>query len=140
MSTRALSANVFSLTWLAIACAACSHEKSAPPAPAAASKTSAVAPPARAEPTAEERALETTTRAAVAWLVENQNKEGSWGSHESPRPIEVLADVPGSHQAFQVATTALSALALEGCPLASEPRDRAVDRAIDWLLDHYDVK
>jgi hypothetical protein len=135
MRTRLIPAGV-----LLLACAACSHEDSSPPP--AAKKTPATTPaiPARAEPTAEERALEKTAREAVAWLVQNQNKEGSWGSHESPRPIEVLADVPGSHQAFQVATTALSALALEGCPIASEEKDRAIDRAIDWLLDHYDVK
>src|SRR5262249_13028793 len=123
-----------------LACTACGRgapppEKSAPAAPA-----KAAAVPPRAEPTAEERAIEKTAREAIAWLVQNQNKEGSWGSHESPRPIEVLADVPGSHQAFQYATTALAALALEGCPIASEEKDRAVDRAIDWMLEHFDVK
>jgi len=125
---------------LALACSACSRE-GAPPKPSA----PAVPPAAKAvrpapEPTPEERALQQTTQAAVDWLVTNQNPEGSWGSHESPRPIEVLADVPGSHQAFQVATTALAALALEGCPIASEAKDKAVDRAMDWLLDHFDVK
>jgi hypothetical protein len=122
-------------------CAACGREAAAPEkaAPSAPAKTAASTPP-RAEPTAEERAIEKTAREAIAWLVQNQNKEGSWGSYESPRPIEVLADVPGSHQAFQYATTALAALALEGCPIVSEEKDRAVDRAMDWMLEHFDVK
>jgi len=116
---------------------ACSREEHAPPA---AKTDPAPKAPIRPEPTTEERAIEKTATEAVAWLATNQNKDGSWGSHHSPRPIEVLADVPGSHQAFQTATTALAALAMEGCPLVSEEKDRAVDRGIDWLLEHHDVK
>jgi hypothetical protein len=94
----------------------------------------------RAEPTAEERELEKQASESLAWMITNQNKEGSWGTHESPRPIEVLADVPGSHQAFQVATTGLSLAALDGYPSHSAEKEQAVDRAVDWLLDHFDVK
>jgi hypothetical protein len=76
--------------------------------------------------------------AAVAWLVEHQAPDGSFGSHHSPRPIEVLASVPGSQQAFRVATTALCALALEdAAPSVGEARagiDAAVARAVDFLL------
>ena len=130
---------------VALAAAACSREKPAPApaastAPPAAGAAAHVEEARRAEPTEAEHALEKTTSEAIAWLVEHQNKDGSWGSHESPRPIEVLADVPGSHQAFQFATTALATFAVEGCPLAFAEKDRAVDRAIDWLLEHYEVK
>jgi hypothetical protein len=75
---------------------------------------------------------------AVAWMVAHQNADGSWGSHESPRPIEVLASVPGSHEAFRVATTALGVMALrdsgrpEGAP--------AAERGLAYLLEHYAVK
>jgi hypothetical protein len=136
MSVRIAPASVL----LLCAGASCSREKTpAPSAPAAAVRTEPASPP-RAEPTAEERALEKTMSEALAWLVKNQNKDGSWGSHESPRPIEVLADVPGSHQAFQVGTTALVVVALEGCPSVSAEKESAADRGIDWLLEHFDVK
>lgn len=95
---------------------------------------------ASVEPTPEERELRKTAGEAVAWLVANQNADGSFGSHHSPRPIEVLADVPGSHQAFQVATTALVVDALDGCPIESEAKERAADRGIDFLLGNFDVK
>jgi hypothetical protein len=84
----------------------------------------------------------------VKWLVDNQNPDGSWGSHESPRPIEVLADVPGSHEAFRVATTALCVIALEDC-LSRQTSgaieldrgaEKALERGLDHLLAHFDVK
>ena len=119
---------------------ACSHEATPPSKQAAATPPPHAAAPPRPEPTPEERELEKTASESLAWMVTNQNKEGSWGTHESPRPIEVLADVPGSHQAFQVATTALSVAALDGYPTDTAAKTQAVDRAIDWLLDHFDVK
>ncbi len=78
--------------------------------------------------------------AAVAWLVANQEENGAWGSHHSPRPIEVLASVPGSQDAFRIATTALVVTALQECPRAGEAGERACSRAIDYLLENYDVK
>jgi hypothetical protein len=121
-----------------LAIVACSRTK--PPAESAGSTPGGAASPSKAEPTPEERELRKTASDAVAWLVTNQNADGSFGTHESPRPIEVLADVPGSHQAFQVATTALVVDALDGCPVESEAKERAADRGIDFLLGHFDVK
>ena len=119
---------------------ACSHEPAPPPPKQTAAIPPQASAPPRPEPTPEERELEKNASESLAWMITNQNKEGSWGSHESPRPIEVLADVPGSHQAFQVATTGLSVVALDGYPTDTAEKTQAVDRAIDWLLDHFDVK
>lgn len=79
-------------------------------------------------------------RGAVEWLVAHQNKDGSWGSHHSPRPIEVLADVPGSHQAFRVATSALCVMALAAGPQPTDASRAAHSRGLDYLLADYDVK
>lgn len=84
--------------------------------------------------------IEEAVDAAVAWLVANQNENGSWGSHQTGRPIEVLADVPGSHDAFRIATTALCVMALEDCPRAGEAGFRAAERGLDYLVENYDVK
>jgi hypothetical protein len=78
--------------------------------------------------------------AAVKWLVDNQAADGSWGSHHSPRPIEVLASIPGSQDAFRVATTALCVTALQECPRAGEAGAKAVEKGIAWLIENYDVK
>jgi len=84
--------------------------------------------------------VEQLTDEAVAWLVAHQNADGSWGSHHSPRPIEVLASVPGSQEAFRVATTALCVSALQECARAGDAGALAVERATDFLLEHWNVK
>jgi hypothetical protein len=81
---------------------------------------------------------------AIAWLLANQAEAGSWGSHLSSRPIEVFATVPGSHDTFRVATTALCVMALSDASRLAhrEPEGlrQAVDRGIDYLLENWDVK
>jgi len=87
-----------------------------------------------------EVSVEVALTEAVQWLVDNQNKTGSWGGHQSPRPIEVLADVPGSHNAFRVATTSLAVMALADTPLKTKASEAARSRGIDALLSEYNVK
>ncbi len=92
------------------------------------------------EPAAGPVDVAAVVRDAARWLVENQQPDGSWGTHHSPRPIEVLASVPGSQEAFRVATTALCVTALQECPLAGEDGFRAAEQGLDYLLEAYDVK
>lgn len=79
-------------------------------------------------------------REAITWLVKNQNADGSWGSHHSPRPIEVLASIPGSQQAFRIATTALCVMAIADAQLALPGAAEAAERGLDHLLQDFDVK
>lgn len=76
----------------------------------------------------------TAIRTAVAWLVANQNADGSFGTHLSSRPYEVLASVPGSQDAFQVATTGLCVLALQDARDPSPAVRSARERALDFLI------
>jgi hypothetical protein len=84
--------------------------------------------------------LGTLIEQAVAWLVEHQQPDGSWGTHHTARPIEVLASIPGSQEAFKVATTALVVSALRDCPLAGEQGFRAAERGLDFLIANAAVK
>lgn len=79
-------------------------------------------------------------REALAWLVKNQNADGSWGSHHSPRSIEVLASIPGSQYAFRVATTALCVMAITDAKLPIDGAAEAAERGLDYLLKDFDVK
>lgn len=83
---------------------------------------------------------EVAIRGAVDWLVDNQNEDGSWGSHRSPRPIEVLADIPGSHNAFRVATTSLCVMALADSPHQTDASRAALNRGIEALIAQHEVK
>lgn len=70
----------------------------------------------------------------VAWLIENQNPDGSFGTFNSARPGEIYLDNLSSHRAFHVATSALGAWALIE-PARRDPRAAAaLDRALDWCV------
>lgn len=77
-------------------------------------------------------ALEASIRKGVAYLVEHQNKDGSWGS---PRltGVEIMAGI-GSHHAFGVAVSALAVSALIEVDDGSEAVRRAIDRGEEHLL------
>lgn len=85
-------------------------------------------------------------RAAAEWLIANQSESGAFGSHHSPRPIEIFATVPGSHDAFRIGTTGLGVSSLQDFVRTRGPDGRgeralaAIDRGIDYLLDNFDVK
>ncbi|MBL8862532.1 MAG: hypothetical protein JNK02_11040 [Planctomycetes bacterium] len=82
----------------------------------------------------------TAIREGVRWLVRHQNADGSFGSHETKRPYEVLASVPGSQDAFLVATTGLCLLALQDVRDPSAEAQRAREKALDFLLAKADVR
>lgn len=84
--------------------------------------------------------LDGVIRDAVLWMVRNQHDDGGWGSHHSPRPIEVFATVPGSHNAFRTATSALCVIALEDSPYKTAASRKAANRGIDYLLKAWNVK
>lgn len=77
----------------------------------------------------------------VAFLLAHQRADGGWGSHHSPRPIEVFCSPPGSHTAFRVGTTGLVLSALLNLP--GEPSAElatAIERGFEHLLVFHDVK
>jgi hypothetical protein len=80
------------------------------------------------------------TEAGIAWLLANQNKDGTWGSHSSPRWYEVMSSVPGGHNAFRVATTSLCVMALMETPQQSDETVAAVSRGVNAILAQHEVK
>ncbi len=96
--------------------------------------------PAEEDAAAQPPDLESAIRDAVLWLVHNQHDDGGWGSHHSPRPIEVFCTVPGSHNAFRTATTALCVMALKDSPYKTFESRKAASRGIDCLCAKWNVK
>lgn len=91
------------------------------------------------EPVTESRVREVIHR-AVDYLVKHQNANGSWGSPAPNMFLDIYSPVPGSHQAYEVAS---SALALSGLLEVGGERPGvagAVRRGADWLLENHRVK
>lgn len=72
----------------------------------------------------------------VRFLLTDQRPDGSWGSPERTKDLNIYAPVPGAHQAFRAAVTALSVAALVETGDRSEPMESAIDRGQAWLLEN----
>ncbi len=73
---------------------------------------------------------------AVSFLLQDQNRDGSWGLPTRTKDLNIYAPIPGAHHAFRVGTTALSMMGL-GDAAPDDPRVRlALERAEAWLIDY----
>jgi hypothetical protein len=85
-------------------------------------------------PTAKE--MEEAIRRGVAFLVKNQNKDGSWGSPTRTKNLNIYTPVPDGHAALTcgVSSLAVAALIEAGGP-ASEVTE-SIERGETWLLEN----
>ncbi len=88
-----------------------------------------VPPPSSAE-------LESAIRNGIDFLLKDQQPKGYWGSATRTKGLNIYAPVPGAHQAFRAAVTAMSITALIE---TGDPRPEvqaSIDRAAEWFLDN----
>jgi len=77
--------------------------------------------------------LEAGIRRGVAFLLENQNKDGSWGTPSLKGGVPIWAGI-GSHHAFGVAVTAMCVSALIEAGGDTSAVKRAIERGEAFLL------
>lgn len=80
--------------------------------------------------------LEKSIERGVYFLLEDQNKDGSWGTARNTKDLNIFAPVPGAHHAFRSGVTALCVEALieTGAADADEKAAKALRLGEDWLL------
>ena len=71
----------------------------------------------------------------VQFLLRDQNPDGSWGSAQRTKGLNIYAPVPGAHHAFRSAVTALCVAALIETETESEEVRAAIERGEQWLVD-----
>jgi len=120
------------LTILALLCLPVVADDETPRPPAAAE--SGPKPKPIEPPTAEE--VDQAIRRGIDFLLKRQNKDGSWGSANITRPGDIYAPVPGAHQAFKAAVTAMCISAL--IETGGDRRDvvESLERGEKWLFEH----
>ena len=73
---------------------------------------SATDPHLNPAPAPEPGAMDHAINRGVRFLLERQNKDGSWGSAHHTKGLNIYAPVPGAHMAFRTGVTALCTMAL----------------------------
>ena len=74
----------------------------------------------------------------IQFLLDDQRPDGSWGSAERTKGLNIYAPPPGAHDAFRTGVTALAVMALVQAEpkLKSDLKDKvtkAIDRGDQWL-------
>ena len=72
----------------------------------------------------------------VAFLLDDQNDNGSWGSATRTKGLNIYAPIPGAHHAFKTATTAMCIAALYEVGGNQEEVRKALDEAEAWFFEH----
>jgi len=71
----------------------------------------------------------------VKFLLQSQNKDGSWGTAEHTKALNIMASPPGSHHAFRAATSALALSAMIEIGGSSDEVKQSVERGEAWMME-----
>lgn len=126
------AAAAFVLTGINVAEAAPSGKKKASPRPAeemVVPRLDSVIPPSR-------QGMDEQIEKGVRFLINTQNKDGSWGDHGMTKGLNVLCPVPGGPLAFRSAVTSLDVIGLYYASPEDPDVNAALDKAEQWLLEN----
>lgn len=91
------------------------------------------------ETTVKGKDVKTAIDKGVEFLLDNQNKDGSWGSAKNTKDLNYSMALPGSFRNYKTACTAIACIGLFEYEKHDPSNDKvksAVDKAIDYLLEH----
>lgn len=72
----------------------------------------------------------------VQFLLKSQNPDGSWGTPEKTKALNIMADPPGSHNAFRTGVTALAVAAMIEVGGESDEVRKSIERGEAWLFEN----
>lgn len=81
-------------------------------------------------------AVEDAIKRGQAFLLQAQNKDGSWGSPTRTKDLNIYAPVPGAHLGFRAAVTALCVMALIEVGSEQPEVRKSLERGEAWLLEN----
>jgi hypothetical protein len=81
-------------------------------------------------------ALDGAVQRGVAFLLKDQNKDGSWGTPARTKGLNIYAPVPDGHLAFRSGVTALCVMALIEAGGDTPDVVRAIERGENWIMEN----
>lgn len=88
------------------------------------------------EPPPPPEELEAAIERGIDFLLADQNDDGSWGSATRTKGLNIYAPIPGAHQAFRNAVTAMCIMALAETGSDRTDVQESIERGEAWLLEH----
>jgi hypothetical protein len=82
------------------------------------------------------KAIEAARERGVKFLLQDQNKDGSWGSPHRTKGLNIYAPFSDSHLAFRSAVTALCIMALIETGGDSPDVVKAIEQGETWLMEN----
>ncbi|MDG1325487.1 MAG: hypothetical protein P8P49_06945 [Opitutales bacterium] len=70
------------------------------------------------------------------FLLQNQNEDGSWGTAQQTKGLNIYAPIPGAHRAFRLACTALSMSALLDVQKDNTAFHDTITKGKEYLLEN----
>ncbi|MFL2927826.1 MAG: prenyltransferase/squalene oxidase repeat-containing protein [Opitutales bacterium] len=74
--------------------------------------------------------------AGSKFLLSNQNPDGSWGTPQQTKGLNIYAPIPGAHRAFRLAVTALSLSALLEVQKDNPDYQEAITQGKEYLVEN----
>jgi hypothetical protein len=92
--------------------------------------------PVSAPPTKE---IDAAIRRGIDFLLKDQNKDGSWGTPQRTKGLNIYTPVPDGHLAYRCGVTALCVMALIETGGSDPDVLKAVERGEAWLFENLPV-
>ena len=80
--------------------------------------------------------VENAISAGSKFLLSNQNPDGSWGTPQQTKGLNIYAPIPGAHRAFRLAVTALSLSALLEVQEDNADYQETITRGKKYLIEN----
>jgi hypothetical protein len=80
------------------------------------------------------QAIAATMDRGIAFLLKDQNKDGSWGTPTRTKQLNIYTPVPDGHQAYIGADTSLCVMALIEAGGQSSEVQKAIERGENWIM------
>lgn len=87
-------------------------------------------------PKASDEEIQKAIDRGIAFLLEDQNPDGSWGSARKTKDLNIYAPVPGAHHAFRAGTTSLCLAAILETGTDTAEVAASIDKCEQWMFNH----